>query len=284
MRSRITVIVGLFIAGLASAAENPQPCRFLGPLASLPELPEASGIALSRRHPKVFWLHNDSGRPTLFAIGLEGAVRARIRLGVKTTDWEDLAVGACPQGTCLYVADIGDNDGVRDQITIYRVPEPDLRDKTTEAVEAFHATYPDGPRDAEALVVKSASELFVITKGREKEIGVYRFPSPLTPDAAVRLERIGTLDSALVKEMVTGANVSPDGRWAIVRTHRSVLFYRTADLAAGKLQAAERFDLRKLDEPQGEGVAIAADGTVYLAGEGRGRGGSFGQISCSLPQ
>jgi hypothetical protein len=284
MRSRITVIVGLFIAGLASAAESPAPCRFLGPLASLPELPEASGIALSSRHPKVFWLHNDSGRPTLFAIGLEGAVRARIRLGVKTIDWEDLAVGACPHGTCLYVADIGDNDGVRDEITIYRVPEPDLRDRTTEGVEAFHATYPDGPRDAEALVAKSASELFVITKGREKEIGVYRFPSPLTPDAAVRLERIGTLDSALVKEMVTGANVSPDGRWAIVRTHRSVLFYRTADLAAGKLQAAERFDLRKLDEPQGEGVALAADGTVYLAGEGRGRGGSFGQISCSLPQ
>ena len=283
MPARLTFIAALCVAGMA-AGESPQPCRFLGPLTLLPELPEASGIALSRRHPKIFWLHNDSG-PTLFAIGREGAVRARIRLGgVKTTDWEDLAVAACPQGTCLYVADIGDNNRRRDQITIYRIPEPDLRDKTTQGVEAFHAMYPDGPRDAEALAVKSADELFVITKGREKEVGIYRFPSPPKPDATVRLERLGTLDSALVKEMVTGANVSPDGRWAIVRTHRSVLFYRSTDLAAGKLQAAQRFDLRKLDEPQGEGVALATDGTVYLAGEGGGRIGSFGQISCSLPE
>jgi hypothetical protein len=184
----------------------------------------------------------------------------------------------------LYVADIGDNGGSRDRITIYRTPEPEVQDKTTARPEAFHATYPDGPRDAEALVVKSPDEWFVITKGREEHIGVYRFPSPPKANTTVRLERIGTLESSLVEEKVTGANVSPDGRWAIVRTHRSVLFYRTADLAAGRLQAALRFDLRKLDEPQGEGVALGADGTVYLAGEGGGRVGSFGRISCALPE
>ena len=63
-----------------------------------------------------------------------------------------------------------------------------------------------------------------------------------------------------------------------------MLFYRTADLAAGRLQAAQRFDVRKLDEPQGEGVALGDDGTVYLTGEGGGRVGSFGQIACALPK
>jgi hypothetical protein len=275
----LTLLVAMFVA----AGENSQPCRFTGPLALLSELPEASGIALSRRHPGILWLHNDSGR-SLIAIGPDGLVRARIQLGVRTTDWEDVAAAPCPQGTCVYIADIGDNGGRRDRVTIYRTPEPDLRDKMTQRPEAFHAIYPDGPRDAEALIVKSADEWFVVTKGREDEIGVYRFPVPPTPDTTVRLERIGTLDAALVEEKVTGANVSTDGRWAVVRTHKSVLFYRTADLAAGRLQAAQRFDLRKLDEPQGEGVALGADGTVYLAGEGGGRVGSFGRISCSLPE
>ena len=280
----LTFVVILLVAVAAVAAgENPRPCRIDKPLALLPELPEASGIALSRRHPKILWVHNDAGR-SLFAVGTEGSVRARIEIGIQTIDWEDLAVAACPQGTCLYIADIGDNRGGRDRITIYRLPEPGLGDKTTGRAEAFHATYPDGPHDAEALVVKSADDWFVITKGRERNIGVYRFPGTPKPDTSARLERIGSLDSALAEEKITGANVSPDGRWAAVRTHHSVLFYRTADLAAGRLQAAQRADVRKLAEPQGEGVALGDDGTVYLAGEGGGRVGSFGQIACTLPE
>jgi hypothetical protein len=257
-------------------------CRILGAISPLPELAEASGIAISRRHPTILWSHNDGGQARLFAIGPEGSIRARIALGAKVRDWEDLAVAPCPQGSCLYAADIGDNNGTRDHIAVIRIPEPDLDGKTVPAGDTLLATYPDGARDAEAIAVTTPDDLFVITKGMEKEVVVYKFPAPLTPGKVATLRRVATLGPALVKERVTGASASPDGRWLAVRTYRSLFFYRTADVTGGTPQETLRFDLRKVGEPQGEGVALAADGTVYLSSEGGGRSGGLSQLACTL--
>jgi hypothetical protein len=44
-------------------------------------------------------------------------------------------------------------------------------------------------------------------------------------------------------------------------------------------------DVSGLREPQGEGIAVGSDGTVFLAGEsGDGvRGGTLARLSCKLP-
>ena len=72
--------------------------------------------------------------------------------GAQVENWEDIAVGPCPQGTCLYIADIGDNKATTETITVYRAPEPAPGD-TRPSTPSAHAIYPDGPQDAEALVV-----------------------------------------------------------------------------------------------------------------------------------
>src|SRR5688572_14273870 len=95
--------------------------------ASVAEIPEASGLAVSRRNPDVLWSHNDSGNETvLFALDARGALRGRVRVPIRTRDWEDVSVARCPAGDCLYFADIGDNSNrpARGAIEIYRVPEP----------------------------------------------------------------------------------------------------------------------------------------------------------------
>src|SRR5262245_45881211 len=108
----------LTIATLTGAE---QPCRIASGLSRLPDLPEASGLAASRRNPGVLWTHNDSGDPFVFAITSTGGVKGRVRVtGAQVWDWEDIAVGPCPKGTCLYIADIGDNDRRRRSVTIYR--------------------------------------------------------------------------------------------------------------------------------------------------------------------
>jgi hypothetical protein len=61
-----------------------------------------------------------------------------------------------------------------------------------------------------------------------------------------------------------------------------VAFYRTADLSAGKANGVV-VSLAPLKEPQGEGVALADDGTLYLASEGSG-GGRFSVMRCTLPR
>jgi hypothetical protein len=257
-------------------------------VARLPDLPEASGLAVSRVHPDgLLWTHNDSGQPVIFALGLNGSVRGRITItGAQVDDWEDVAVGPCPQGYCLYIADIGDNKGARPHITIYRVPEPTTVERATSPAEVFQASYPDGAKDAEALFIGPKNQLFVVTKGEGSPITLYRFPEQLTPGATMKLERIATLATKASRELrITDADITWDGKWVALRTREAVEFYPAAELLRGAPIPPVEFDLSALGEPQGEGVAFAKDGTVYLAGEGRDgtRGGTLARMSCKLP-
>src|SRR5687768_5757946 len=124
------------------------------------ELPEGSGLAASRRASGRFWSHNDSGEPMLFALDTNGRVTGRLTIsGATVQDWEAVAVGPCPSGSCIFVADIGDHDGDRKQITVYRMVEPADASGSAKVDATLHATYPDGSHDAEALLVTPEGRL-----------------------------------------------------------------------------------------------------------------------------
>lgn len=266
-------------------------CRPVGTIVRLPQLPEASGVAASRGTPGVFWAHNDSGDPVIYALDSGGAVKGRVRVtGASVDDWEDIAVGRCPQGSCVYVADIGDNSGRREHVTLYRVAEPRPDDAATNPVEAFQAAYPDGPHDAEALFVAGDGDIFLITKGDPGPVALYSFPRPLISGTTLRLQRVGEpiAGAGIASEdRPTAADLSPDSQWVAVRTTKRVAFYRTADLIAGRWREVFRTDVSGLDEPRGEGVTFASDDTLVLVGEAGGplRGsGTFARLTCALSQ
>jgi hypothetical protein len=263
-------------------------CRRKGPSVWIAVAPEASGAALSRTTPGVVWTHNDSGEPAVFALDSSGALLGAVRVtGAAVVDWEAVAIGPCASASCLYIGDIGDNNARRKDVVVYRVAEPSPRDRNTAGAEAFRATYPDGRHDAEAMFVTADGTVYVITKGDTGPIAIYRFPQPLRPNASVRLERVATLAAGTVKrhERVTDASISPNGRWVVLRTAGSLAFYPARELAAGTVADPQTFDIRSLREVQGEGVALADDGTVYLIGEGGGkkRPGTFARMLCTLP-
>jgi hypothetical protein len=269
------------IAGQNAAAQ----CRPAGPLVQVPDLSEASGLAASRRTPGRLWTHNDSGDPIVMALDARGTVTGRVRLtGAAVEDWEAIAVGPCGTGSCLHVGDIGDNEATRKRVTVYRLPEPEGASGSAAVADVFHATYPDGPHDAEALLIGGDGRMHIVTKGETGPVAIYRFPAQLKSGATVRLERVGS-DSgkADAESRITDGAVSPDGQWAVLRTKTALTFYRAADLLAGQWRAANRVDLTSLKEEQGEGVALGADNTVFLAGEGGGKGqpGSFARFSCA---
>jgi hypothetical protein len=246
---------------------------------SLPELPEVSGLALSRRTPGVIWAHNDSGfEPILFALDASGAVRGRVRLPVPLRDWEDVSAAPCPAGHCLYVADIGDNALSRLYVSIYRIPEPVPSDTQTASPDVFRAVYRDGRHNAEAAFVVD-DQLFVIT--RDGSGGVYRSTSRLGSGGDLTLERIG--EAGLI--VVSDAEASPDGSLVVVRNGREAVVYSSGDLVRGAAIPLMRVSLEGLGEPQGEGVAIDASGMLYLASEGRPwtRGGSLVALRCVVP-
>src|SRR5262249_7182653 len=143
------------------------------------------------------WVINDSEGPVVYGVEPDGRIVDRVRVsGAGVQDWEDLAIGPCPAGRCLFIADIGDNTGQRPRITIYRLPEPPRGSSMSAAAEAFHATYPDGPHNAESLLVDADGRMYVITKGRSAD--VYRFPASLTPNSTSMLERVSRLTLSAV--------------------------------------------------------------------------------------
>ena len=268
----------------AAGQNNAAQCRATGPLTQVPGLSEASGLAASRRVPGRLWSHNDSGEPVVIALDARGSVTGRVRLmGAAVEDWEAIAVGPCGTGSCLYIGDIGDNEARRKRITIYRLAEPDGVSGSASVTDVFHATYPDGRHDAEALLIGGDGRIHIVTKGETGSVAIYRFPAQLKSGATVKLERVGSGGGkGDEKSRITDGSVSPDGQWAVLRTKTSLTFYRASDLLAGQWRAAHRVDLSPLKEAQGEGVALGADNTVFLVGEGGGKSqpGSFARFSC----
>jgi len=284
----LLVLVTLVVASNARSpiayARQARQCVPGGALTSLPGLAEASGLAVSRRSPGRLWSHNDSGAPVLFALDGSGTVKRHVRVtGATVEDWEAIAVGPCETGSCVYLADIGDNRAGRRQVTIYRIPEPEDASESAAVSGVFHAVYPDGAHDAEALLIADG-RLYIVTKGETGPLAVYRFPAELQADAPMRLERVGGASAKVDRlSRVTDGSVSPDGQWVVLRSRSALEFFPTSDLLAGRWRATSTVDVTPLGEPQGEGVALGPNDTVYLAGEGggKGRAGTFARFTCA---
>jgi hypothetical protein len=246
---------------------------------------ESSGLAVSGWDPERLWTHNDSGDTArLFALGppaggrcpTVGVVNLR---GVDAFDAEDLAPG--PNHT-LWLGDIGDNIDQRQRIVLDRVTEPTaIRGDVTLPAQRFRFAYPDGPHNAEALLISPRTgQVVIVTKGISDAPRVYEAPGrPAAGTAAAppdvrRLSGSGTLDApgaGGLFESITGGAVSPDGRVIVLRTYLDAFVYPVAgdDLVAALHTTPRRISLPA--QPQGEGVAFAPDGkSILLSSEGVG--------------
>ena len=284
------VVAAVLMSSPQAVAQQPAaaaPRCTVGQLVRVSDVPEGSGVAASRRTPGRIWAHNDSGQGGLVELDDRGAVTGRVGLsGVEIEDWEALAAGPCPRGSCLFIGDIGDNQAQRRQITLYRVAEPEGSGPVA-AADAFHATYPEGPQDAETLLVTPKGQMFIVTKGETGPVALYRFPGDAKPGSVTRLERVGKPrdgGKAAADDRVTDGAISPNGTRAVLRTQRALVFYSATDLLAGNWREHGRVNLAALGEPQGEGVTFADDSTLYLVGEagGTSRTGTFARVTCTF--
>jgi hypothetical protein len=270
------------VAANAAAQNGAIVCKGAANLVRLPDLPEASGVAVMRGTSGYVWSHNDSGAPEIFAIDGSGNRAGRVTIsGVKVNDWEAMASGPCPSGSCLYIGDIGDNDAKRRTITIYKIAEPAKAGGSVNA-EAFHASYPGGPHNAETLLVAPDGTLLVVTKGDTGPVAVFKFPKSVSANATVRLEPVGAIEE-LNGQRITDGAISPDGQLVVLRSKDALMFYSGPAFLRGEFKTLGRFDTATLREPQGEGVTFGPNGVVYLAGEGGGKKqpGTLGTLSCN---
>ena len=279
-----STILGLFVSaaiGFAALAlrcpEYGQP-ETLGTVTSI-LLAEVSGLAVSELNEGVIWAHNDSGdEARVYAMDPLGRLLAVWRFPeVEAIDCEDMAIGPWgDRGTShLFLADIGDNARTRDRVRIYIAPEPhvervsDPGECLLGSVEILEAVYPDGPHDAETLLVDPLTgELYLLTKGWT-EASVYRIPSGKDdrPSPGV-MEAVARIPFALA----TGGDVSSDGTQVLVRGYWSVMLWsRSARQPLWTAFHESGCALPFAIEPQGEAIAFLPCGTAYITlSEGHG--------------
>jgi len=186
-------------------------------------LDEASGLAPSRRDPDILWVINDDGPAVLYAIDATGATRGKSKVSkANNRDWEDLASFTLQETPYLLIADIGDNEHRRKDVTLYVVEEPDVGDNKSKIAWEFDFRYPDGPTDAEAIAVDVANERILILSKHDVPAVLYELPLRPVKDKNVVAKRIGAVARL---PQPSGMDINADGSAAVIVTYDAVFYY-----------------------------------------------------------
>ncbi len=247
-----------------------------------PALNEISGAVASRQSPGIWWIQEDKGNPSrLLAFDATGAIVGDYGLPEDDVDdIEDLGVFHDPVTgrSRLYVADTGDNDWKilaerRPSVWFYVVDEPDVapgQPLVTDDLDyaRITLTYPDIPRDAEAILVDPRNEdVYIVSKDYSGLTLVFRKPAPHVDGEEAVLEQVGTLD--LPGAQTAGA-FSPDGAQVLIRGYGSSarIWLRQGDTPMSEVLLADPCELKLAIEPQSETATYAPDGSgVYTISE-----------------
>jgi hypothetical protein len=214
-----------------------------------PRITASSGLTRNAAHNGWWTVNGGSGEGVVYALNSDGAVTGSFRYAASPADVEALAM----YGKRLYVADIGDSEEKRDFITVYYFSSPPT-DGSTVPFRSFDFTYPDGPHDAQTLLVDSAGRLYIVTKG--KKGGIYAAPGVPSRSALNRLVRVGNAPA-----YVTDGVFMPNDQQIALRTYVSVLM---VDAITYKIEASAPTP----PQPQGETIALSRNGKQLLLGSG----------------
>lgn len=241
-------------------------------------------------------VHNDDGEPELFVVESNGNLIATLQIdGAVNRDWEDLTWIPNTEGRWLAIGDIGDNLGRRESIRIYFADIP-ARFVTSQKVKAVRSvplqhmlelTYPDGPRDCEAMAYDPSSGKILLLTKRDWPPRLYGVDaSTALTDPRAELEFLGEAtrfrlptqndirrlgrDGAWVSQP-TGLDIDANGTLAAVITYRSLyLFRRTQGQGwADAFREAPREFLGPVSRGE-EAIAFSdAMDALYITTEGR---------------
>ena len=250
------------------------------------ELDETSGIAASHINKNIFYIHNDSGDTSrFFAITPNGDLKETFNFKLDTTqkhtdvlDCEDIAVGPGVEKdkSYIYLGDIGDNSSNRSFITVYRFEEPVVNgNKTISSIkeDAINLKYPDGPHDAETLMVDPVDKLLYIVTKRESSVGVYTAPLDASLKEITVMQKRTTLHFSGLPlfKWITAGDISVDGSKILIKSYQKVYYWkRNKEEPIWKTLQRKPTELPYTIEKQGEAVGFTLNEKgYYTVGEGK---------------
>ncbi|XP_067653870.1 uncharacterized protein [Haliotis asinina] len=266
--------VGLVIAHLAAAVPTFNSGNHVSSLQS-PALDEISGLAASRIHDGILYGINDHTSSTVenkvYAINANtGALAATLTISGSTNwDWEDIAVGPCPDsGSCIYIGDIGSHNGIS-QNTVYRVKEPStLEDMTVPFLDKLQYRWSE--QESECLMVDPTGNAYVVSRVLGGHGLMAKLPSFGWGGETVDITVSARLSTTTAHHDPLGCDISPDGKAILIKAKDDIYYYPVPDgdyVEAVKGQATTvEYDMK---EHWGESVAWTAKGDgYYTVGEG----------------
>lgn len=281
-------IIPIFVFLLTNQANaNGNDISILGQI-NYKKIPEASGIAVSKRQKQVFWLINDGGHSeSVYAINQQGKSIGQFKLkGVENTDWEDIASFEYEGTPYLMIADIGDNKARRKHYTLYFVKEPKVKKLDSEKTLRLKAkwqlkfTYEDGAKDSEAAAVDIANNRVLLLSKRDKPPAFYELPLQTKPKKQTAIARkIGELQSlptSLTDRLhakyikhgasPTAMDISADGLTGVILNYVKAYHFKSSSSSQFLFDAKPSvFNLPDLK--QAEAVCFDAKGNMIITSE-----------------
>lgn len=216
-----------------------------------PRIATPVGLAADADHG-VYWVANSGGSASnaLYAVRADGRTAARLVFNLPSTDVQAVAY----QGGKVYLADVGDPNLNRKYVTVGYTTVTALTDATV-TYRAVDFTYPDGPHHAEAILVGTGGQLYLVTAGASP--GIYEAPAQPVTTRTNQLTRVADAPAD-----VTDGTFLPSGRVAL-RTKNEVYELDSAwqTVASAALPAQEN----------GKSLGVSLDASSLLVG-GQGIG------------
>jgi len=278
-KRNIIIVAVLVLFGASYARHRHEEARITvsGHLQSK-DMNEISGIAASGLLNNIYYIHNDSGDTSrFFAITPDGKLKSTIyfkgddKVKQQVEDCEDIAVGIgpTPGKSYVYMGDIGDNSAVRNYITVYRLEEKPtwLKGNIIHAdAVPIHLKYPDGPKDAETLMVDPIQKLLYIVSKRRDTVNIYTSPLLFKPNDTVTMTKRCSLFFEGIKpfKWITAGDISRDGQQVLLKSYEKVYYWqRQKNEPVWETMQRKSAELPYQVEKQGEAIGFTLDGAGY---------------------
>ena len=259
-------------------------CSNYGQLTFISKLPkkidEASGMVSISNHTT--WVIQDHGNEDIiYQVNDEGKLLEEFKVkNAKNQDWEDLAKD---EHNNVYIADTGNNNNKRDDLVIYKIPNPEVEGGDKIDAEQIRFSYPEQDKfppknkelyyDSEALFYHQGF-LYIITKNRTSPFNaktfIYKVPAK---KGTYKAQRVGEFVPCTEKGvcLVTAADISPDGsKIALLGYGKLWIFtdFTLDDFSKGHMETIDLGATTQL-----ESVYFRDNDTLIISDEERGNTG-----------
>ena len=217
---------------------------------------EASGIAVSKEFPTRLYHVNDSGGgPYFYITTIGGKNTQKIKIeGAENieSDFEDLGIGKCLDNkSCLFIADIGDNQEKRKSVKIFIIAEKETYGEAVKPDQTLILKYADRPHNAEGMALHPNGDIYIITKEENLKnlkaypVHIFRIEKDLWQNSlngVLKLSPVGEIDipgiaheNTVFGQIVSAFDISSDGTKFIILTFENAIEFNV-DLSKSQIK------------------------------------------------